>query len=394
MSALNIFRSKSTPAPILKCGHKMKRYKTDDSRTFKCNNCGTKMGRNMVLHGCKKCHYGLCLNCQISKDWHDKHSNNNIPSKVNKNKYKSKLGSNGFGRKLFKAKSTNHLDSLGKDLMEYGYNENILFMNIYQKATLLVNGYIRKYVNNELHLSKKTIKRLNRINKRQNIGIYMRLIKCDIPTTVSDIIAKYVEYYTFQSRILKNDEHKNMFYQMISKSIYKHSRNKSILKCLKLIYRGSRDGFKATNFHENCQNKGKMAILIWNEKNYIFGGFTARDFKEFKWYKDKYSFLFNIKRFDTNNKAIYKPIIYEVNTENDEYINAVRYQKWSLISFGITPNMFISDNSNKRYSSYIKRDNKQQTFKIPSSFEICGCNSGSTFMVNDIEVYKVYSAVL
>jgi hypothetical protein len=43
---------------------------------------------------------------------------------------------------------------------------------------------------------------------------------------------------------------------------------------LRLIYRGSRDGFKAAVFHSKCDKKGPTLIIIKSEFGKIFGGFT------------------------------------------------------------------------------------------------------------------------
>jgi hypothetical protein len=41
-----------------------------------------------------------------------------------------------------------------------------------------------------------------------------------------------------------------------------------------LLYRGSRDGFRASNFHEKCDNQMNTLALIEMMKGFIFGGFT------------------------------------------------------------------------------------------------------------------------
>jgi hypothetical protein len=41
-----------------------------------------------------------------------------------------------------------------------------------------------------------------------------------------------------------------------------------------LLYRGSRDGFRPSNFHEKCDNQKNTLALIETTKCFIFGGFT------------------------------------------------------------------------------------------------------------------------
>jgi hypothetical protein len=45
-------------------------------------------------------------------------------------------------------------------------------------------------------------------------------------------------------------------------------------KVWKLLYRGSRDGFRALNFHDKCDNESNTLTLIETTKGFIFGGFT------------------------------------------------------------------------------------------------------------------------
>ena len=46
----------------------------------------------------------------------------------------------------------------------------------------------------------------------------------------------------------------------------------------KLLYRASRDGWAASNFHSGCDNKGPTVIVI-KSGNYIFGGYTEENWE-------------------------------------------------------------------------------------------------------------------
>ena len=46
----------------------------------------------------------------------------------------------------------------------------------------------------------------------------------------------------------------------------------------KLLYRASRDGWAASNFHSCCDNKGPTVTVI-KSGNYIFGGYTEQEWK-------------------------------------------------------------------------------------------------------------------
>eukprot|EP00347_Sterkiella_histriomuscorum_P001019 403373650 len=46
-------------------------------------------------------------------------------------------------------------------------------------------------------------------------------------------------------------------------------------KQFSLLYRGSRDGFRASTFHELCDDKGPTVFFILSECAQVFGGFTS-----------------------------------------------------------------------------------------------------------------------
>jgi hypothetical protein len=72
---------------------------------------------------------------------------------------------------------------------------------------------------------------------------------------------------------------------------------------LSLIYKATRDGFKASDFHSRCDNKGPTISVIKSEHGKTFGGFT-----NLNWHKngshaagDGKSFIFQL---DNNTKHI------------------------------------------------------------------------------------------
>ena len=42
-----------------------------------------------------------------------------------------------------------------------------------------------------------------------------------------------------------------------------------------LLFRGSRDGWKSTDFHSNCDNKGPTITIIKSNAGKVCGGFTS-----------------------------------------------------------------------------------------------------------------------
>jgi hypothetical protein len=65
-----------------------------------------------------------------------------------------------------------------------------------------------------------------------------------------------------------------------------------------LLYRGSRDGFKASDFHSKCDGPSPTVTVILTTKNFIFGGFTSIAWdssNSFKGDNSQQSFLFSGK---------------------------------------------------------------------------------------------------
>jgi len=86
----------------------------------------------------------------------------------------------------------------------------------------------------------------------------------------NNIISEWTQIYkikTSYSVILNKNEKKKEY---INK-ILEWSGNKS----MELLYRGTRDGMTANDFHNKCDNKGKTICLFLNDKDNIFGGYSS-----------------------------------------------------------------------------------------------------------------------
>ena len=65
---------------------------------------------------------------------------------------------------------------------------------------------------------------------------------------------------------------------------------------LELLYRGSRDGWKASDLHANCDNKGATITVIRSSDGFIFGGFADKSWKPSgEWCKSDKAFLLSLK---------------------------------------------------------------------------------------------------
>ena len=89
------------------------------------------------------------------------------------------------------------------------------------------------------------------------------------------------ELINFDSKILENqNEYKQILLKWLAKP---GSEIKGNVKEMKLLYRGTRDGFEAKTFHEKCDNKGETLTIIKSTDNFIFGGYTEIDWDSTLW---------------------------------------------------------------------------------------------------------------
>jgi hypothetical protein len=69
-------------------------------------------------------------------------------------------------------------------------------------------------------------------------------------------------------------------------------------KNIKLIFKGSVDGFGAANFHAKCDNIANTLVVIRSEHGKVFGGYTFKTLNFFWLVKDANAFIFSL----TNQK--------------------------------------------------------------------------------------------
>lgn len=148
----------------------------------------------------------------------------------------------------------------------------------------------------------------------------------------------------------------------------------------KLLYRGSRDGFGADDFHSKCDNRPNTVTVIKTTKDYIFGGYTQIDWGSNEGYHvDTKAFLFSLVNI------FKKPFICEVVNPNKAICCDSNYGP----IFGFYPHaIWIFNNSNinknlsKEFSIYrIPREIKDHNGIIFSDSQ--------HFQVSEIEVFQI-----
>lgn len=148
-----------------------------------------------------------------------------------------------------------------------------------------------------------------------------------------------------------------------------------------LLYRASRDGFGAADFHSKCDIQSTFLVIIKTNESFIFGAYTETDWSSGGFKTDNSAFIFSLENKDGN------PL--KLNCIQPEY--AVYSNPFSSYgpTFGRGHDIYISDNSNSSSASF---SNLGDSFKHPNyAFGTTQAKSflaGSyNFQTADIEVY-------
>ena len=113
----------------------------------------------------------------------------------------------------------------------------------------------------------------------------------------------------------------------------------------KLLYRASRDGFEASNFHSKCDNIYKTITIVKSRNGNIFGGYTALFWDQSSGYKtDNNAFIFSLVNLHNS------PIKIACSPGQ----NAIYCSSGYGPTFGSGHDFHIADNSNSNQSSYSK----------------------------------------
>jgi hypothetical protein len=117
-------------------------------------------------------------------------------------------------------------------------------------------------------------------------------------------------------------------------------------KVWKLLYRGSRDGFRASNFHGKCDNESNTLTLIETTKGFIFGGFTPLVWDSatngYKSDNSQKSFVFTLK-----NAGNIEPRTFKLSNGS----NAIRCYPDRGPTFGGGHDFQVADNCTPNTSS-------------------------------------------
>ena len=166
------------------------------------------------------------------------------------------------------------------------------------------------------------------------------------------------------SQIIKYNEF-NFIESAIKKTLGKK------VKFYNLIYRGSRNGFRAEDFHEKCDGKKNTIVVVQARNGRRFGGFTEAKWDKSNGYKSSSTgFLFSL-----DNKEVY----YNKKNEYDIYCYSNKGP-----TFGGGHDLFIDDNCNKDNESFDNSNHSYDTYG--KKYALAGTKY---FYVEEYEVYQL-----
>ncbi|KAL9651469.1 hypothetical protein ABK040_001416 [Willaertia magna] len=130
-----------------------------------------------------------------------------------------------------------------------------------------------------------------------------------------DLIERNYSFLT-DSNIINNNN-KRKYQKLLNKWI-----DEDKYQPWELIYQGSRDGFKAQDFHKLCDGKPHTITIIKSTSGYIFGGYTTSAWNEYNsrnlngYCSSPNSFLFSLYN---PTKQDSKPMRFELNSKKKDY---------------------------------------------------------------------------
>jgi hypothetical protein len=152
-------------------------------------------------------------------------------------------------------------------------------------------------------------------------------------------------------------------------------------KTWELVYRGSDDGFRSSDFHRKCNKKSNTVTIIETTEGFIFGGFTRVMWESREAYKpdeSSTSFLFSVKN-------PHKRDFGRLGLKDSRY--AIHCHPSSGPTFGNGHDIHVADNCNVNTNSYTRLGHG---YMNNTDIEESEFFSGSkNFKVAEIEVFTI-----
>jgi len=150
---------------------------------------------------------------------------------------------------------------------------------------------------------------------------------------------------------------------------------------LELLYQGSRDGWKASDFHAKCDNKGATITVIRSSDGFIFGGFADKPWTSSGgvYCESDKAFLFSLKS-PSSEVGLTK-----IGIKQNMCSNAMYHKSSYGPTFGGNDFYIASDANNNSSSSSILG----HTYELPPGQTNTFLVGSKNFKVSEIEVFQI-----
>jgi len=113
-----------------------------------------------------------------------------------------------------------------------------------------------------------------------------------------------------------------------------------------LIYKATRDGFDANDFHQKCDNRGAILAIIESTGGYRFGGYASRPWQATNNYvADSSAFIFTLT--NPHNIPATKYALQQAN-----HANVLLFHTSYHVTFGAGIDLHVSSNSHQNNMSH------------------------------------------
>lgn len=147
---------------------------------------------------------------------------------------------------------------------------------------------------------------------------------------------------------------------------------------LDLIYRASRDGFNASDFHLKCDGIKNTLVVIQSSNGYVFGGFTKKAWSSNdEWIEDPESIIFSLFNHE---KTTFKGYV-------KRFVSAIGCFSSKGPRFGDDITIASSSNVNEESYSVYGHSYKDSSFRYGKDSVSCILAGSKFFRTQEIEVF-------
>ena len=151
-------------------------------------------------------------------------------------------------------------------------------------------------------------------------------------------------------------------------------------KSMELLYRGTRDGMTANNFHDKCDNKGKTICLFLNDKDNIFGGYSSIPWTNNEGNKTANDcFLFTLSN------------IYNTEPTKFPYVKERSVGHYSNYGpmFGNGSDLYLQNNFTNDNANYVNFPSSYKDTLGKGKSIFTGDLNNSYFKLKEVEIFKI-----